>query len=67
VPAFGLAAGASTHPAFYSYAYPTPEGFSSAAMRPAAPFFSPELGEFILPYFAIITVDASVGDTIRAR
>jgi len=39
--------------AFYSYAYPAPEGFASAAIRPAEAFFSNELGEFILPYEAV--------------
>ncbi|HEY6255908.1 MAG TPA: DUF5996 family protein [Xanthobacteraceae bacterium] len=39
--------------AFYSYAYPSPEGFASAAVRPEQAFFSPELGEFILPYDAV--------------
>src|SRR5262249_44248504 len=41
--------------AFYSYAYPTPEDFASAAVRPAPAFFSKELGEFILPYEAVCT------------
>jgi hypothetical protein len=41
--------------AFYSYAYPAPEGFSSAPVRPAQAFFSRELGEFILPYEAVRT------------
>ena len=36
-------------PIFYSYAYPPPSGFPDAAIRPAAAFFSRELGEFILP------------------
>jgi hypothetical protein len=39
--------------AFYSYAYPAPEGFTSAAVRPAEAFFSKELGEFILSYDAV--------------
>ena len=39
--------------AFYSYAYPAPEGFASAGVRPAQAFFSQELGEFILPYDAV--------------
>lgn len=39
--------------AFYSYAYPAPEGFAAASIRPAAAFFSKELGEFILPYDAV--------------
>jgi Family of unknown function (DUF5996) len=41
--------------AFYSYAYPAPEGFASATLRPAQAFFSKELGEFILPYEAVRT------------
>jgi hypothetical protein len=36
--------------AFYSYAYPAPEDFAHAPVRPAQAFFSRELGEFILPY-----------------
>jgi hypothetical protein len=39
--------------AFYSYAYPAPEGFASARVRPAQAFFSKDLGEFILPYDAV--------------
>lgn len=39
--------------AFYSYAYPAPEGFAAAAVRPSEAFFSKELGEFVLPYDAI--------------
>ncbi len=41
--------------AFYSYAYPAPEGFAAAAVRPAQAFFSKEAGEFILPYDAVRT------------
>ena len=43
------------YPAFYSYAYPMPEGFASAPVQPAAAFFSQELGEFLLPYDAVRT------------
>jgi hypothetical protein len=39
--------------AFYSYAYPPPEGFAAARVKPAAAFFSKELGEFLLPYDAM--------------
>ncbi len=39
--------------AFYSYAYPTPEGFGSAAVRPQAAHWSEPLGEFLLPYEAV--------------
>jgi hypothetical protein len=45
------------YPAFYSYAYPAPEGFAAAKVKPAAAFFSKELGEFILPYDAVRTAD----------
>jgi hypothetical protein len=41
--------------AFYSYAYPAPDGFASAAIRPEQAIFSKELGEFILPYEAMRT------------
>jgi hypothetical protein len=41
--------------AFYSYAYPVPEGFGAAKVRPAAAFFSKELGEFLLPYDSVRT------------
>jgi hypothetical protein len=40
-------------PYFYSYAYPAPQGFASAPVRPAVARFSPELGEFLLPYEAV--------------
>lgn len=43
------------YPAYYSYAYPAPDGYASAAVRPAEAFFSEELGEFILPYDAVRT------------
>jgi hypothetical protein len=39
--------------AFYSYAYPTPEGFASAKVRPEAAFWSDDMGEFFLPYEAV--------------
>jgi len=43
------------YPAFYSYAYPAPQGFADAKVKPEAAFFSKELGEFILPYDAVRT------------
>src|SRR5579872_2845371 len=45
--------GALPYPAFYSYAYPEPAGFSAAKVDPAAAFYSPDLREFILPYDAV--------------
>jgi Family of unknown function (DUF5996) len=41
--------------AFFSYAYPAPQGFAAAAVRPEQAFFSKQLGEFILPYDAVRT------------
>jgi hypothetical protein len=41
------------HAAFYSYAYPAPEGFAAAKVAPAAALFGTELGEFLLPYDAM--------------
>jgi len=43
------------YPAFYSYAYPAPEGFASARVQPSEAFFSTDLGEFVLPYDAVRT------------
>ncbi len=51
----GGGGGAIDYPAYYSYAYPAPEGFASAQVRPGAAFFAKELGEFILPYDAVRT------------
>ena len=42
--------GGTDFAAFYSYAYPAPEGFSDQPVKPAAATWSPDLGEFILPY-----------------
>ncbi len=37
-------------PAFYSYTVPEPEGLATAAVRPAAAHYDPNLKEFILMY-----------------
>jgi hypothetical protein len=57
------------YPAFYSYAYPAPEGFAAAKVKPEAAFFSQELGEFILPYDAVRTArdpDAALMDFLQS-
>jgi Family of unknown function (DUF5996) len=41
------------YPAFYSYAYPAPEGFAAQRALPDAAFFDQSAGEFILPYDAV--------------
>jgi hypothetical protein len=40
-------------PAFYSYAYPAPDGFDLAKVEPAAALYDPQLGEFLLSYDAV--------------
>ena len=45
--------GAIAYPAFYSYAYPEPAGFTQARINPDAAFYSNDLHEFILPYDAV--------------
>jgi uncharacterized protein DUF5996 len=40
---------------YYAYAYPEPEGFADAKVRPAEAFYGKDLGEFLLPYEAVRT------------
>jgi uncharacterized protein DUF5996 len=40
-------------PAFYSYAYPEPQGFASAPMSPDATYYDQGLGQHILLYDAV--------------
>jgi hypothetical protein len=54
---FWPGSGAIDYPAFYSYAYPEPDGFRAAHVKPDAAFFSEAVGEFILPYDAVRTAD----------
>jgi hypothetical protein len=54
--------------AFYSYAYPQPEGFAQAKMPPGA-IYETTLGEFLLPYDTVRTAtdpDALVMDFLQA-
>jgi hypothetical protein len=39
--------------AFYSYAYPTPQGFAETKITPEAAYYDTTLGEFVLPYEAV--------------
>ena len=39
--------------AFYSYAYPEPDGFGAAPIAPDQASYNPELGQFLLPYDAV--------------
>ena len=40
-------------PIFYSYAYPSPEGFGAAHVKPETAYWSSDLGEFVLPYESV--------------
>jgi hypothetical protein len=42
--------GGIDYASFYSYAYPTPDGFKDAPVSPNGAFFDEKLGEFLLPY-----------------
>lgn len=43
--------------AFYSYTYPSPNGFAGAPVLPKAAYFHADLGEFILSYDAVRASD----------
>ena len=61
--------GPVNYAAFYSYAYPAPDGFAAAKVKPSEAFFSKELGEFILPYDAVRTArdpDAALMDFLQS-
>ena len=45
-------------PAFYSYAYPAPEGFSAQSIGPDDAYWSAELGEYVLPYDSVRQADS---------
>jgi hypothetical protein len=53
----GFWPGGGKEGAFYSYAYPEPDGFSNHRIEPSSAYFSDELGEFVLPYEAVRTAD----------
>ena len=42
--------GPVAYPVYYSYAYPEPEGFMKASVKPEEAFYSPDMREFLLPY-----------------
>jgi hypothetical protein len=45
-------------PIFYSYAYPAPDGFAEAKVKPAFASFNAQLKEFVLPYEQMRASDA---------
>jgi hypothetical protein len=62
--AAGFWPGDERHPeaAFYAYTSPRPDGIAAASVEPAAAEWSSELGEFLLPYEAVL----SAGDPREA-
>lgn len=60
---------AMPYPVFYTYAYPEPEGFSTAPVRPAGARYDSGLGEFVLPYGAVrqaTSPDATLLDFLQS-
>jgi Family of unknown function (DUF5996) len=42
-------------PAFYSYAFPEPDGYAAARVAPEAAAYNEDFGQFLLPYDAVRT------------
>ena len=51
--------------AFYSYAYPQPDGFAERAVQPEAAYFDQDFGEFVLPYEAVRTAADPEGTLLQ--
>ncbi|MGH3934701.1 MAG: DUF5996 family protein [Pseudonocardiaceae bacterium] len=49
----GFWPGGGAEGAFYSYAYPEPEGFRQYPISPDAAYYSNDAGQFLLPYEAV--------------
>src|SRR5690606_8729005 len=45
--------GGIDYPAIYAYAYPAPDGYRAAPVRPDAAFWHEEMSEFVLPCAAV--------------
>jgi len=43
--------------AFYSYAYPEPDGYRERNVQPEAAYYLDDMGEFVLPYAAVRTAE----------
>lgn len=53
----GFWPGGGKEGAFYSYAYPAPDGFADYPIEPATAYFSSEFQQFLLPYEAVRTAE----------
>jgi len=57
---FWPGSGAVQETAFYAYAAPEPPGLRDLAPQPAAAYYQPQMGIFILPYAAVRTAPSPV-------
>jgi len=62
---FWAGGGPADDAAFYSYAYPAPQGFSDAPVSPKAAYFAKDFGEFVLPY-EVVRLSADPESTLMA-
>ena len=69
----GFWPGGGEEGAFYAYAYPEPDGYREATIRPEAAYYFADAGQYLLPYEAVRTADnpdatllAFLRDTHRA-
>jgi hypothetical protein len=53
----GSAGSPVTEPAFYAYAYPEPDGCSTAPIEPESAYYQEQMREWILPYDAVRKAD----------
>jgi Family of unknown function (DUF5996) len=51
----GFWPGGGEEGAFYSYAYPEPDGFADSPVSPSGAYYSRQNGQFLLPYEAVRT------------
>ncbi|GMN03432.1 DUF5996 family protein [Erythrobacter sp. MTPC3] len=54
---FWLGGGGVDEAAFYAYGYPSPDGLSDAPLSASGAFWHGDLGEFVLPYAAVVSAD----------
>jgi hypothetical protein len=53
------------HAAFFSYAYPSPDGFATAPIEPAGAVWSDAMGEWLLPYERVRSAADPEGAVLR--
>ncbi len=61
----GFWPGGGDEGAFYSYAYPEPDGFSASAPGPEGAYYSTEFRQFLLPYEVVADSDDPDADLVE--